>query len=73
MTPSYKIIETPPYDKDTPNTFWIRKESKVWFELKTKIEVLGNYKIDGTYGELGWMPFFNKKSAKKRIKILKKL
>ena len=67
---TYKIIESPPYDKGAPNTFWIRKEVK-WFGFTVNSKTLGNYKMDNTYGELGDMPFFNRKEAKERLKILK--
>ena len=65
----YKIIECPPYDKDCPNSFWIRKEVSC-FGFIYSSRTIGNYKIDDSYGELGEMPFFSKKEAKKRLKIL---
>jgi len=67
---TYKIIESPPYDKDAPNTFWIRKEVKR-FGFTVSSRTIGNYKIDDTYGELGEMPFFDRESAEKRLEILK--
>ena len=70
MKTTYRIIESPPYDKDVPNSFWIKKEI-VWFGFIKTNEIIGNYKHDDTYGELGDCPFFDRKSAKKRIKILK--
>jgi hypothetical protein len=72
MKTTYKIIESPPYDKDAPSTFWIKKEVK-WFNFTVFSTVFGDYKYDNTYGELGDCPFFDKVSAKKRLKILKKL
>lgn len=70
MKTTYKLIESPPYDKDAPNSYWIRKEvSILGFTVSSK--TIGNYKMDDTYGELGWMPFFDKRSAKKRLKQLK--
>ena len=64
MKTTYKLIESPPYDKDAPNSYWIRKEvSILGFTVSSK--TIGNYKMDDTYGELGWMPFFDKKSPKK--------
>ena len=68
MKTKYTIIENPPYDKEAPKTFWIKKET-VRFGFIKSTKIIGNYKIEG---ELGDMPFFNKKSAKKRIKILNK-
>lgn len=70
MKTTYRIIEKPPYDEGSLNTFWIKRETKL-FGLIINSKMIGNYKIDNTYGELGEMPFFNKKSAKKRLKILK--
>jgi len=71
MKVKYTIIETPLYDKEAPKTFWIRKET-VRFGFIKSSKIIGDYKIDNTYGELGDMPFFDKKLAKKRIKILNK-
>ena len=65
---TYKIIENPPYDKGASNSFWIKKEVK-WFNFTVSSSILGDYKMDG---ELGWMPFFDRKSAEKRLKILNK-
>ena len=70
MTVKYTIVENAPHDKGASKTFWIRKEV-VRFKIFKSTKIIGDYKIDNTYGELGEMPFFNKKSAKKRIKILK--
>lgn len=67
---TYKIIEAPPYDKGAPNTFWIRKETVKFFGLIKTCETIGDYKIDDEFGELGSMPFFSRKSAKKRLKII---
>lgn len=72
MKTTYKIIQTPPYDKDTPSTFWIKKEVK-WFNFTISSTVFGDYEMDDSYGKLGMMPFFDRDSAEKRIKILKKL
>jgi len=69
MKTTYKIVKSPPYDKDAPNTFWIRKEVKLLgYTLSSK--TIGDYKYDDTYSELGDCPFFSKISAKKRIKTL---
>lgn len=68
---TYKLIESPPYDKGSPNSYWIRKEVKI-LGMVISSKTIGNYKMDNTYGELGWMPFFDKKSAKKRLKQLEK-
>ena len=68
---TYKLIESPPYDKDAPNSYWIRKEVK-FLGLTVSSKTIGNYKMDDTYGELGQMPFFDKKSAKKKLKQLEK-
>ncbi len=71
MKTSYKIIESPPYDKGAPNTFWIKEETKLLgFTIHSR--TIGDYKHDNTYGELGDCPFFSKISAKKRLKILNK-
>jgi len=32
---------------------------------------MGDYEMDDSFGKLGDIPFFDRKSAKKRIKILK--
>lgn len=66
MKTKYTIIKSPPYDKEAPKTFWIKKET-VRFRFIKSVKIIGNYKIEG---ELGDMPFFDKKVAKKRIKIL---
>lgn len=66
----YKIIENPPYDKGAPNTFWIKEEFKL-FGFSFYSRVLGDYKIDSNFGELGNMPFFDRESAEKRLEILK--
>lgn len=68
---TYKILECPHYDKGAPNTFWIIKKTVSFFGLVQTYRTIGDYKIDDTYGELGDIPFFDKKSAKKRIKLLK--
>ena len=68
MKVKYTIIENSPYDKEAPKTFWIKKET-VRFGFIKSVKIIGDYKIEG---ELGDMPFFDKKSAKKRIKILSK-
>ena len=70
MKITYKIIESPPYDKGAPNTFWIRRETVRFFGLIKSYKTIGDYKMDDTHGELGDCPFFDIKSAKKRIKIL---
>lgn len=72
MKTSYKIIESPPYDKGAPITFWIEKETVKFFGVVKSYETIGNYKYDDTYGELGDAPFFSKKLAKKRLKMLNK-
>ena len=69
MKTKYEIIESPPYDKDAPPTFWIKKTKNSFFFKKETI--VGNYKIDDSFGELGYMPFFSKSAANKRLKILK--
>jgi len=71
MKTIYKIIESPPYDKDAPNTFWIRKEVKL-LGITVSSKTIGDYKIDDGFGELGSMPFFSKISAKRRLKMLNK-
>lgn len=71
MKVKYTILENPPYDKEAPKTFWIKKET-VRFGFIKSFKIIGDYRINDTYGELGDMPFFDKKSAKKRIKILNK-
>lgn len=68
MKTKYTIIENPPYDKEAPKTFWIKKET-VRFGFIKSTKIIGNYKIEG---ELGDMPFFGKKLAKRSIKILNK-
>lgn len=68
---SYKIIKSPPYDKDASSSFWIKKEVKV-LGITVSSKLIGDYEIDDTYGKLGQMPFFCKKQAKKRLKILNK-
>jgi len=70
MKTTYKIIECPPYDKGTPNTFWIIKET-VRFGIFKSFETIGDFTMDESYGKLGDVPFFSRKAAKKRIKILK--
>lgn len=66
---TYKIIEFPPYDKSAPNTFWIKKEVK-WFNLiPVSSTLFGDYEIDESHGKLGMMPFFDRDSAEKRLKI----
>ena len=70
--PTYKIIEAPPYYKDAPNTFWIRKETAKFFGIIKIYATIGNYKIDDEFGVLGSMPFFSEISAKRRLKMLNK-
>ena len=70
MKTTYKIIESPPYDKDAPNSFWIKKET-VWLGFIKTFKIIGDYEMDNSFGKLGDCPFFDRKSAKKRIKILK--
>jgi len=76
---TYKIIESPPYDKDAPNTYWIKREFKL-FGFTFSCGVIGDYKMDDDYGYMGQMPFFDRESAtarfrsltaKKRLEILK--
>ncbi len=67
---SCKIIESPPYDKGVPSTFWIKKEVR-WFNFTVSSSVFGDYNTDESYGKLGMMPFFNRKSAEKRLKLIK--
>lgn len=67
---SYKIIENPPYDKDAPNTFWIKREFKL-FGFTFYSRLLGDYTMDHCYGHLGDMPFFDRESVEKRLEILK--
>lgn len=67
---TYRVVEYPPYDKGAPNTFWIKEEIK-WLGFIIKSQTLGDFKMDSTYGELGQMPFFSKKAAKKRLRTLK--
>ena len=69
MKTFYKIITCPPYDKDASNTYWIKKET-IRFRFFKSSNIIGDYRFDDTYGELGECPFFNKKAAKKRIKQL---
>lgn len=71
MKTTYRIIESPPYDKDAPNTFWIRKEVKL-FGFTVSSSVFGDYEMSEEFGKLGQMPFFDKKSAQKRLKTLNK-
>lgn len=71
MKTTYKIIESPPYDKGAPNTFWIKEETKLLgFTIHSR--TIGDYKIDDGFGELGCMPFFSENSAKRRLKMLNK-
>lgn len=70
MKTTYKIIECPPYDKGASNSFWIIKENKL-FGFTVSSTTIGDYKFDDSYGELGYCPFFDRKLAKKRLKILK--
>jgi hypothetical protein len=61
---TFRIKENPPYDKYAPNTYWIIEETK-WFGITMSRKAIGDYKYDDTYGELGYMPFFDKNSTKK--------
>lgn len=72
MKTTYKIMKCPPYDKGAPKTYWIVKKVVKWFGLITTTKIIGDYKIDDTYGELGEMPFFSKKEAKQTLKQMKK-
>lgn len=71
MKTTYKIIESPPYDKEAPITFWIKQETKL-LGFTVYSRTIGDYKIDDGFGELGYMPFFSEKLAKKRLKMLNK-
>ena len=67
MKTTYKLIESPPYDKGAPITYWIKKETKLFgFTISSKL--IGDYRQDDTYGELGDCPFFDKKSANSRLR-----
>jgi hypothetical protein len=71
MKTTYKIIESPPYDKGAPNTFWIKKETKLLgFTIYSR--TIGDYRMYDGFGELGDCPFFSEISAKRRLKILNK-
>lgn len=70
MKTTYRIIENPPYDKGTPNTYWIKREFKL-FGFIFSSGVIGDYKMDDDYGYMGQMPFFDRESAEKRLEILK--
>lgn len=67
---TYKVIETPPYDKDAPSTFWVKREVR-WFGILIHSMALGDYKMDDDYGYMGQAPFFDRESAEKRLEILK--
>lgn len=67
---TYKIIENPPYDKGASSTFWIKKEFKL-FGFTFYSRLLGDYKIDDEFGELGYMPFFDRGLAELRLSFLK--
>tara|TARA_R110000782_G_scaffold130857_2_gene222573 strand:- start:553 stop:753 length:201 start_codon:yes stop_codon:yes gene_type:complete len=66
MKTTYKII-----GKGASTSFWIKKETVFFWFIKCST-IIGDYKIDDTHGELGQMPFFCKKEAKKRLKLLQK-
>ena len=68
---NYKILKSPPYDKDAPESYWIEKNSKYFFGLITRRKIIGDYEFDNG-GAIAEMPFFSKHEAKKRIQILKK-
>lgn len=69
MKTTYRLIENPPYDKDAPNTFWIKKEVKL-FGFIFSSRVFGDYEMDDSFGKLGMMPFFDRYSAEARLKLL---
>lgn len=63
----YSLLEKSPYDVDTPKTYWIKRETIFGFKL------IGKYRFDDTYGELGDCPFFDKEEAKLKLKEYEKL
>lgn len=71
---TYKLITNVPYDKDAPVSFWIAETTTVYFFkfiLRRKTRYIGDYTIDDSRGELGDMPFFSRRHAKKRLKLLR--
>jgi len=66
-----KLITCPPYDQGAENSYFIELTYPIWFGLFTKKVLIGNYDFDNG-GAIVQMPFFNKKEAKQRMKILNK-
>lgn len=73
MKPTYKLIENIPYDTNAPKTWWIIKSYATFFGLIKRTKLIGSGEIDNIYGEMGDMPFFSRKSAKKYLKQLRKV
>lgn len=51
--------------------FWIIKET-VFLGFIKFTRAIGDYKIYNGYGEIEYLPFFSKKSAKQKLKEIKK-
>lgn len=66
----YRIITNPPFDKGASISYWIQEKTPMFFGFFNRRRIIGDYKIDDTYGELGEMPFFYKRDAEERIKTL---
>lgn len=70
---TFKILSAQPIDSSSDSPYWIEVTTthKFLFWSWTSREVIGKYRIDDTYGELGDMPFFSREEAQQRINELK--
>lgn len=64
---TYKIITASPFDMGASTVYWIEKKTSIFFGWFSKTEILGDYKFDDTFGELGDCPFFSKKIGRAHV------
>ena len=71
---TFKILTAQPIDSQSGTPLWIEITTthKFLFWSWTSREVIGKYTMDDSYGDLGDMPFFNRKEAEHKIKQLKR-
>jgi len=64
----YKIITVEHWGT---TAYWV-EQTKYLFGHKLWVELIGDYELDDSFGELGDCPFFIYTAAEERIKKLKK-